>query len=143
MLEKVRNKKAEEAKTEPLQTSGGGLAGLGSLSDQQQTLAMDLSPIANIFFGPGAAPSEKAPVFSQPRDEDEESLLRAPTRRLDSFAADGGQVGEQGEAVGDGEPKLLEGAKALDGDEVDEDHDLQPRSLESVFDEEARVGGKG
>ena len=139
LLEKVRNKKAEEAKTESLQASGGGLAGLGSQSDQQQTLAMDLSPIANTFFGPGAAQAEKANAFTRPKEDDEESLLRARTRRLASFADDGGDVREEGEGLGGGVPKVLEGAKAPGGDDG---HDLQPRKLESVFDQEALSWGK-
>lgn len=137
LLEKVRNKNAEEAKTKSLQTSGGGLAGLGSHSDQQQTLAMDLSPVANTFFGPGVAPSEKANAFIRPKDDDEESLLRAPTRRLDSFAVD------EGEGLGGEKPKDLDGATAPDGDDGHDDHDLQPRKLESVFDQEALSLEKG
>ena len=38
-----------------------------------------------------------------------------------------------------GVPKVLEGAKAPGGDDG---HDLQPRKLESVFDQEALSWGK-
>eukprot|EP00438_Fugacium_kawagutii_P031320 Skav215344 [mRNA] locus=scaffold1391:374842:376535:- [translate_table: standard] len=75
--------------------------------DQMPTLAMDLSPIAKTFYGVPPAPIDKSqnmvvddhqlegekpeesqnkPAASIERSGTDESLLKAPTRRLDSFA---------------------------------------------------------
>ena len=101
--------------------------------DQVQTLPMDMSPIARTFFGaekvlPGdiGGASSTGPV-----NDDTDSLLRAPTRRLDSFAAS--ETGDDHAKVDDHLPGDQQGAPASDGDLPEP----EPRNLSSVFDEQA------
>lgn len=56
--------------------------------DQQDTLQCDLSPIARTFYGPQNTKTNIYPDASGKEvDPEEEELLNAKTRRLDSFAA--------------------------------------------------------
>ena len=93
--------------------------------DQQDTLQMDLSPIDKTFFGPVGS---KSPSF-QDMAKDEE-LLRAKTRRLDSFAEEAGKPDSQ-----NGKDVLEEGVS----DTYKGRADIKPLSLTSVFDQEARL----
>lgn len=111
--------------------------------DQQDTLQCDLSPIARNFYGPLNTKTNIYPDASTKEVDPEEELLRAKTRRLDSFAAgadqaNGVKIGAVAEVEEDGGEKAME----VNGEEPNGTHEevmdaIQPRNLNSVFDQEA------
>lgn len=81
----------------PASKSDSTTLATASQPDQLETQQMDLSPVARVFYGQGP-PQAKEPCF----DTDTEKLLRAKTRRLDSFA-----VGAKGDNAGGADAILL------------------------------------
>lgn len=133
-------KEAEAKKrTENQEPSKNPPAAAASVNpDNVQTLAVDLSPIATMYYGPRS----KETIITKDESDDVESILRAPTRRLDSFAKtspvpekDAQEVSNptENETAGD----ISQPGEQGDGNEADEP--IQPRNLASVFDEEARL----
>lgn len=98
--------------------------------DQQDTLQMDLSPIAKTFFGPVGSKSPSFQDMAKDQTSENEELLRAKTRRLDSFAEEAGKPDSQ-----NGKDVLEEGVS----DTYKGRADIKPLSLTSVFDQEARL----
>lgn len=129
--------------------------------DQVQTLVMDLSPIAKTFYGTGvAAPaaSDKSHQVGMDNshgdtkvDPEEEALLRAPTLKLDSFAApveenDTARVGHletKDYQNGVNDVDMEDGNTSASAKDVEDQDDeealipLEPKNLSSVFDEQA------
>ena len=103
---------------------------LASAPDQQDTLQMDLSPIAKTFFGPVESKSPSFQDFGNDKTSEDQELLRAKTRRLDSFA-EGDPDSENGKenVLQDGVSDTCTGGAA----------DIKPLDLTSVFDQEARL----
>lgn len=99
--------------------------------DQQDTLQMDLSPLAKTFFGPVESKNSSFVDLGEGQTSEDQELLRAKTRRLDSFAEDEGKLDSQNkkdvseEAVSD----TCGGGAG----------DIKPLDLTSVFDQEARL----
>ena len=111
-------------------------------ADNMDTLACDLSPLAKTYCD--AVP---ATTSASDHDDGTEALLRAPTRRLNSFHDDDpvpeGET-QANKTSGDAHGSLSEEQPVR---EVNEQSSLRegsadgpnPRSLTSVFDKEARV----
>ena len=113
----------------------------GSVADQQQTLVVDLSPTLRTFYG---APHEdvKKDLVLETKGTDD-SILNAPTRRLDSFAPPEPTAAEPtAPAVHAADTNPEEGGIKSDelGENKSDDSSgssVEPRNLLSVFDQEA------
>lgn len=137
MIKEAEAKKTTENQ-EPSENPPAAAASVNP--DNVQTMAMDLSPIATMYYG--HQPRSKETIITKDESDDVESILRAPTRRLDSFAKtspvpekDAQEVSNstENETAGD----ISQPGEQGDGNEADEA--IQPRNLASVFDQEARL----
>lgn len=153
------NSTAEAPKGEPSSAS------TGSSQDQLATLVVDLSPIANTFYGPRNSNPEKSYPATEIDEDEDEALLRAKTRRLDSFRVPSGEKITPTEPEETVEEKEQEPANPLpeqdpadpppeQADPVSQQDpavplaketpteevggEIEPRNLSSVFDDEAR-----
>lgn len=115
---------------------------VGSAADQQQTLVMDLSPTVRAFYGAPHEAVKKDVVLETECDAD--SIINAPTRRLDSFAPPEPTAAEPtAPAVPAADTNPEEGGKKSDelgenkSDDDSSGSSVEPRNLLSVFDQEA------
>lgn len=109
--------------------------------DQLQTVPFDASPIINTFYGPRDAEigGHTNQQHELPDDDSTDALLRARTRRLDSFRANSTDqlpadaVEDQGE-----QERVVSCEEAQDHNEpADSAPVMEPKNLSSVFDEQA------
>ena len=135
------------------ESGDGGLKGkeIEVHPDQLQTLPMDFSPVIRTMFG--CPKVQEALVKPQEFHEKQDSILNGTTRNLDSFAVppesqqelpvgdpsnpDKPEDSEQ--PVGDpSNPDKPEDSEQAGDDTPEEIPEIQPRKLESVFDQEVK-----
>lgn len=124
---KIAAAREKQAMAKSQQTASSAVAD----PDQQQTVPVDLSPLARTFYGvPTESQRAKPQEFHDGlKKTDSADSLNAPTRRLDSF-----RVPTPAKEVEQPEPPV-ENEPMGDGDE----HQLEPKNLNSVFDQQALV----
>lgn len=107
------------------ESGDGGLKGkeIEVHPDQLQTLPMDFSPVIRTMFG--CPKYQEALVKPQEFHEKQDSILNGTTRNLDSFAV----PPESQQELPVGDPS---------NPDKPEDSEIQPRKLESVFDQEVK-----
>lgn len=119
------------------ESGDGGLKGkeIEVHPDQLQTLPMDFSPVIRTMFG--CPKYQEALVKPQEFHEKQDSILNGTTRNLDSFAVP--PESQQELPVGDpSNPDKPEDSEQAGDDTPEEIPEIQPRKLESVFDQEVK-----